>query len=105
MEVPRPSSSMMTRDVSVADARMSLVSESSCAMHTECEAAHDGDQMVQGAGTLARPSCAEVPLQSSSMMTRDLSKAEARVSLVCESSCDSHNYSSSLAAIRPWGHT
>jgi len=39
---------MMTRDLSVADARIALVSDSSCAMHTECEAAHDGDQMVQG---------------------------------------------------------
>ena len=56
MEVPRPSSSMMTRDLSVADARIALVSDSSCAMHTECEAAHDGDQMVQGHWALARPS-------------------------------------------------
>jgi len=39
---------MMTKDLSVADARMSLVSESSCATHTECEAAHTGNQMVRG---------------------------------------------------------
>jgi len=39
---------MMTRDLSVAEAMMSLVSESSCNGHTECEAGHNGDQMVQG---------------------------------------------------------
>lgn len=36
MEVPLPSSSMMTSDLPVAEARMSLVSESSCSqMHEQ----------------------------------------------------------------------
>ena len=36
---------------------------------------------------MASPSCVEVPLPSSSMMTRDLSVADAKMSLVSESSC------------------